>query len=39
MDILANSQMIMPAGAATTAARPNTNNVRSKIERIITFPI
>lgn len=37
--ILANSQMMIPAGAATTAARPNTKSVRSKIERTITFPI
>ena len=36
---LANSQINNPAGAATAAARPRTNMVRSKIERTITFPI
>lgn len=38
-EILAISQMMSPAGAATTIARPRTNRVLSKIERTITFPI
>ena len=37
--IFAISQIIIPAGAATATARPNTNKVRSKIERTITLPI
>lgn len=36
---LASSHMTSPAGAATTTARPRTNNVLSNIERTITFPI
>ena len=36
--ILASSQIIAPAGMATLMALPNTNNVRSKIERTITLP-
>ena len=31
--------IISPAGAATAAARPSTNSVRSKIERTMTLPI
>ena len=38
-EILAISQMMSPAGAATTIARPRTNRVLAKIERTITFPI
>lgn len=37
--ILATSQISNPAGAATAAALPSTNRVRSKIDRTITFPI
>ena len=37
--IFAASQIISPAGAATAAARPKTNSVRSKTERTITLPI
>ena len=39
IDIFENIQIIMPAGAATQIALPKTNNVLSKIERKITFPI
>ena len=35
----ASSQIKSPAGAATAAARPNTNRVLSKTERTITLPI
>ncbi len=38
-DILAKSQMTIPAGAATEIARPNTNKVRSNMERTMTLPI
>ena len=31
--------MIIPAGAATAIALPNTNNVLSNIDLTITFPI
>ena len=37
-DALASSQMSIPAGAATAAARPSTNSVRSNMERTTTFP-
>ena len=37
--ILAASHMIAPAGAATAAARPSTNSVRSNTDLIITLPI
>ena len=37
--ILATSHISSPAGAATAAALPSTNRVRSKIDRTITFPI
>lgn len=33
------TQIIRPAGAATAAALPRTNSVRSKMERTITLPI
>ena len=36
---LARSQMTSPAGAATAAALPRTKRVRSRTERIRTFPI
>ncbi len=36
-EILANSQMTIPAGAATLTARPSTNKVRSNTERTITL--
>lgn len=36
--IFAINHIIKPAGAATAAALPKTNSVRSKIERTITFP-
>lgn len=39
IETLENSQMIIPAGAATAIALPKTNKVLSKIERTITFPI
>ena len=39
MVVLANIQISTPAGAAIMTARPNTKRVRSRIERIITFPI
>ena len=39
IDIFAIIQITIPAGAATTIARPSTKSVRSKIERRITFPI
>lgn len=35
--IFANNQINAPAGIATLIARPSTNNVRSNIERTITF--
>ena len=35
----AMTHISMPAGAATIAARPRTNSVRSKMERTITLPI
>ena len=35
----AASHIISPAGAATAAALPKTNSVRSKIDRTITLPI
>lgn len=38
IDTFAISHIINPAGAAITMALPNTNNVRSKMERTITFP-
>ena len=37
--MFASNQISNPAGAATTAALPKTNKVRSKIERTITFPV
>ena len=37
-ETLAMSQMISPAGAATAAALPRTNRVRSRTERTRTFP-
>ncbi len=37
--MFAVSQIKSPAGAATAAARPSTNRVRSKIERTMTLPI
>ena len=37
--MLAIAQITIPAGAATAIARPKTNNVLSKTERIITLPI
>lgn len=36
--MFANSQITRPAGAAIQMALPKTNNVLSKIERIIIFP-
>lgn len=33
------SQITIPAGAATTTARPSTNRVRSNMERTMTLPI
>ena len=37
--MLANNQVIAPAGAATIIARPNTNRVLSKSERTNILPI
>lgn len=37
--ILANIQITIPAGAATSIALPRTNSVLLKIERIRTLPI
>ena len=37
--MFANNHIKAPAGIATITARPKTNNVRSKIERIITLII
>lgn len=37
--IFAKSHMIIPTGAATAIALPNTNSVLSKRDLIITFPI
>ena len=36
-EVLASIQIRMPAGAAMAAARPNTNSVRSRMERTIIF--
>lgn len=36
-EVLASIQIRMPAGAAMAAARPNTNSVRSRIDRTIIF--
>ena len=36
--ILASNHRMSPAGAATLAARPSTNNVLSNKDRMITFP-
>lgn len=35
---LAAVQMMSPAGAATSTARPSTNSVRSRMERTSTCP-
>lgn len=37
--IFAISQIIRPAGIATTTALPKTNSVRSKIDLTMIFPI
>lgn len=38
-DVLASTQIISPAGAATAQALPKTKIVLSKMERTITLPI